>query len=102
MPGSYGATITVSDPGAVNDPQTIDVTLVIQTVSCDFAPQDGDVDQEDFGHLQACLSQPGAAPAAGCADADLDADHDVDQDDFGIFQQCVSGPNRLADKTCDD
>ena len=45
---------------------------------------DGDVDQEDFGWFQACITGAGVAqndPA--CLDARFDDDEDVDQDDFG-------------------
>jgi hypothetical protein len=54
---------------------------------------DGDVDQEDFGQFQACLSGSGTAYGPGCQDADLDGDDDVDQDDFGVFRLCLGGPN---------
>ncbi|UCD28002.1 MAG: hypothetical protein JSV03_13015, partial [Planctomycetota bacterium] len=50
----------------------------------DFEP-DGDVDQEDFGYLQICLSGAGSLPVSGCQNADLDRDLDVDLDDFLIF-----------------
>jgi hypothetical protein len=53
---------------------------------------DNDVDQQDFGHLQACLSGSGMAPGPGCEDADLDIDGDVDQDDFAAFRACMGGP----------
>jgi len=63
--------------------------------------QDKDVDQTDFGFLQACMTGAGKGPpAGGCGKADLDFDHDVDQDDFGIFQACSSGPAVQADPTC--
>ena len=64
--------------------------------------RDGDVDMEDFGHFQACLTGAGIAPAGPCTDADLERDDDVDQDDFSILQGCLSGANVIADKTCDD
>jgi Dockerin type I domain len=55
--------------------------------------RDGDVDQEDFGLFQACLSGSGVAVAAGCADADLDGDGDVDQADLDAFRACFRGAN---------
>ncbi|UCD30146.1 MAG: hypothetical protein JSV03_06660, partial [Planctomycetota bacterium] len=55
---------------------------------------DGDVDQEDFGIFQACISGSGSLYAPGCADADLDKDSDVDLNDFTIFQSCMAGPNQ--------
>ena len=65
--------------------------------------QDGDVDQEDFGRFQACLTGS-AVPVIdpNCLDANLDGDSDVDQDDFGIFQRCISGANVPADPACAD
>ncbi len=58
----------------------------------DFEP-DGDVDQEDFGHLQACFSGSAQPPMPGCGNADLDRDGDVDQDDFVLFESCMAGPD---------
>jgi hypothetical protein len=55
---------------------------------------DGDVDQDDFGHFQRCLSGSGQAPPAGCADADLDVDGDVDGTDLTLFAACLSGAGR--------
>lgn len=52
---------------------------------------DGDVDQEDFGTFQACLSGSSVPFEAGCEKADLHTDQDVDLDDFGIFQACMNG-----------
>jgi hypothetical protein len=64
---------------------------------------DGDVDQEDFGRLQACFSGAGAAQDdPWCADVKLDSDEDVDQDDLGIFQGCRSGADIPADPGCAD
>ena len=63
--------------------------------------RDGDVDQEDFGHFQACLNRPGVAQDDPlCASARLDGDDDVDQDDFGIFQACMSGANQRVSWEC--
>ncbi|UCD29397.1 MAG: immunoglobulin domain-containing protein [Planctomycetota bacterium] len=56
---------------------------------------DGDVDQEDFGHLQLCMSGIGIPQTdPDCQDADFDDDTDVDQGDFNIFENCMSGSNR--------
>ncbi|MBP7935667.1 MAG: hypothetical protein KA354_13555 [Phycisphaerae bacterium] len=62
---------------------------------------DGDVDQEDFGHLQACLSgsrDPQNDPR--CADAHLDRDSDVDQQDLAVFRRCSSGAAYRPDSSC--
>ncbi len=63
---------------------------------------DRDVDQSDFGHLQACMGGAVVLPAVGCEDADLDFDDDIDQDDFGVFQVCHSGPTVPANPGCTD
>lgn len=62
---------------------------------------DGDVDQVDFAHFQACRS--GAElekndPA--CIDAHLDGDSDVDLEDLGIFQRCIGGADVPAVSGC--
>ena len=59
------------------------------------------MDQEDFGHLQACYTGVGVDQNdPDCQWARLDDDRDVDLDDFGIFQGCMSGPNVPADPDC--
>ena len=62
---------------------------------------DGDVDQDDFATLQACISGVGGV-AAGCECFNHDGDSDVDQDDWEAFEECASGPDVPADETCDD
>jgi len=64
--------------------------------------RDGDVDQANFGRLQACLSGSGVVYLPGCELADLQSDGDVDQDDLMIFRRCMSGANVLADPNCAD
>jgi len=64
---------------------------------------DLDVDQEDFGHFQACLTgdgKPQTGPA--CTDAKLDGDTDVDAADFAKFLICMSGPGIHAAVDCAD
>jgi len=56
--------------------------------------KDLDVDQEDFGKFQACMSGNGLQFETGCQDANLDGDIDVDIDDFVIFQSCMAGANQ--------
>ncbi|GMU24419.1 MAG: hypothetical protein AMXMBFR13_44930 [Phycisphaerae bacterium] len=100
--GTYNATIVVSDPNSVNDPQAISVSVTVRSVLPDF-DCDGDVDQADFGYFQKCFSTAGGlAPPAGCGDADLDGDVDVDQADLVIFRGCQSGENVPANPACDD
>jgi alpha-glucosidase len=63
--------------------------------------QDGDVDQTDFGHLQACITGMNVTPPpTDCADSDLDLDEDVDSEDLGIFRDCASGPDIPFDTDC--
>ena len=59
----------------------------------------GDVDQEDFGHIQACVAGY-AAVAESCADADLSGDRHVNRNDLGVFQGCMSGAHVPTDPDC--
>jgi len=66
--------------------------------------RDGDVDLEDFGVFQVCLTGP-AIPQTdpACQEANLDTDggdNDVDQSDLVIFLRCLSGANHGADPNC--
>jgi choice-of-anchor C domain-containing protein len=73
-----------------------------QQVASDF-DGDGDVDQSDLGHAQACMTGPGGGPPeAGCEDADLDGDGDVDEGDIELLDACFSGPSVPADPRCQD
>jgi hypothetical protein len=64
---------------------------------------DGDVDLEDFGHLQECMSGSGRPQTdPDCRVADLDDDNDVDLADFNILADCMSGTNLPANPACDD
>ncbi len=54
---------------------------------------DGDVDMDDFAHLQVCLSgrvTPQTDP--NCFNARLAGDLDVDFEDVTLFLECLSGP----------
>jgi len=68
-------------------------TFTTVSVAADF-DGDGDVDQEDFGYFQRCMSGFGVALDPGCEDADLNGDGDVDFEDFAVFQTCMSGPGQ--------
>ncbi len=75
-------------------------TLTVTGQPGDF-DDDDDVDQEDFGHFQTCLTGPASGPPPpGCEDANLDGDNDVDNDDFSIFHACMSGANVPGDPNC--
>lgn len=60
---------------------------------------DLDVDQSDFGHLQACRSVIGPI-APGCRSADLDRDGDIDSDDVQRFIACASRAAVPANPGC--
>ena len=81
---------------------TFDNVVVTELRPCDF-DHDGDVDQSDFGHMQACLSGPGVAQTnPACADARLDSDTDVDWNDVGKFFRCRTAPGVPSDRSCLD
>lgn len=80
---------TISVPGPNETP-----------VSADF-DGDGDVDQEDFGHIQSCLTGSGGGPVApDYENAVLDGDTDVDNGDLDVFVNCISGADVLAEPEC--
>ncbi len=64
---------------------------------------DTDVDQEDFGWFQGCLSGLDI-PAATipCLCGDFDGDGDVDGGDVSAFVGCMRGPDIPADPACAD
>ncbi|HSW46233.1 MAG TPA: retropepsin-like aspartic protease [Phycisphaerae bacterium] len=82
------------------DPSLEYEVLVPPVTDCDF-DDDGDVDMEDFGVFQRCLSGPDTVQnEPACAGAKLDADSDVDAGDMAIFSGCLSGPNVPAAGGC--
>jgi hypothetical protein len=95
--GTYRFKLNVVDRADVT---TATVTVGVLWVPGDF-DTDGDVDQDDFGHFQACLTGP-AIPVTDpeCTDANFDGDNDVDQDDFSLFEQCMTGANQPGDPNC--
>jgi hypothetical protein len=86
------------DPG----PHTLSAVFTARLVAPDF-DFDTDVDMEDLGHLQACLTGQGVSQNDPfCRDARLDSDEDVDPDDLQILLGCLSGASIPADPACDD
>ncbi len=85
-----------------------EVALTFTPAPCNSPPMDadgdGDVDQEDFGVVQACVTGDGDPDGAfvpgNCHCFDVDDDFDVDQPDLDAFAQCASGPTVPADPTC--
>ncbi len=61
---------------------------------------DFDLDQSDFGTLQACLSGQKNPFEAGCEDADLDHDGDADIYDVAKFQLCATGAGITPQASC--
>lgn len=86
--GTYVLKLTASD-SELSDEDTVTITVNPAT-SPDF-DGDADVDQEDFGLFQTCLTGSAQATGPGCAMADLDDDGDVDQADFSRFCECLGG-----------
>ncbi len=92
--------------GGLVYPQSAEAAKVFFTTAAgppgDF-DLDEDVDQADYGRLQACLSGSAVSqndPA--CEPAKLDDDADVDQADLVAFLGCLSGPGEPADPACAD
>ncbi len=78
-----------------------DQFVLYRYVKPDF-DRDGDVDETDLDHFEACASAPGIEQTdPSCLNADFDDDSDVDQSDFGVLQRCFSGSDGLPDPTCD-
>ena len=61
---------------------------------------DGDVDQSDFGQMQACLTGGFEWVAGECGDADLDEDGHVDETDLQVFGSCRGGAGVPIDPGC--
>lgn len=54
---------------------------------------DGDVDQADFGVLQACITGIDSMPLGVCACLDRVKDGKIDSEDLVAFEKCATGPN---------
>ena len=100
-PGLYVGHIQVADPNASNPSQTVTVNLTVKSAPGDF-DGDLDVDQADYGRLQACFADSQAPIPPNCADADLNGSTHVDAADLVAFLQCVTGPEIPADPLCAD
>jgi uncharacterized protein (DUF362 family) len=99
-PGTYTGTIEVADPLAYNPRESIRVSLVVTGYDADY-DNDGDVDQEDFAHIQACLTGNLVTQAdPACLDTRMDGDSDVDELDVSVFARCLGGPGIPADPCC--
>lgn len=96
--GDYLASLTVTDNDGLTNSVSVEIAVMPQPGDFD---DDLDVDQEDFGRFQACLTGI-AVPVTdpNCLYADLEGDNDVDQGDFAIFLRCLSGASVPADPAC--
>lgn len=79
---------TAADSGRIDN---IRVLGTMPTWARADVDDDDDVDQEDFGHFQQCLSGNASAYGPDCEDMDFDGDGDVDKEDFGVFLPCLGG-----------
>lgn len=62
---------------------------------------DGDVDQSDFGALQACLTGDDVLVTdPACQALDLDHDDHISDDDLWLFRDCLTGEGIQADPAC--
>ncbi len=100
-PGNFTVSLTVTGPGGSDTEAEPDyITVSPSAYDGDF-DNDDDVDQEDFGFFQACLTGAGVSQTLPeCEPAHLDEDGDVDQSDFAIFQFCFSGANVTPPPEC--
>jgi hypothetical protein len=97
--GTYRCVVSAACGDATSNGATLTITGP-PTIPGDF-DLDDDVDQEDFGHLQECLSGasvPQDRPE--CQDAKFDGDGDVDENDAIMFWGCMSGANVPGDPGC--
>jgi hypothetical protein len=96
---TYSYTVSAYDAAGNNSAQSSPPATATTVPPGDF-DKDGDVDQEDFGYLQACLDGLEEPHVAGCQDADLNHDTFVEQRDFNLFLQCFSGPGVPVEPDC--
>jgi hypothetical protein len=66
---------------------------VMLLATADF-DDDDDVDQQDFGFLQLCLSGLQVSLSPGCEAADLNGDGFLTTDDVTVFLTCMGGPDQ--------
>ncbi len=100
-PGFYVGHVLVADPNAYNPLENLTVNLTVLSAPGDF-DGDTDVDQADYGGLQACYAGPTAPIPPDCGVADLNASGHVDAGDLVAFIGCVTGPEIPADPFCAD
>ena len=98
--GVHLASLTVTDNDGLTNTASVEIAVALQPGDFDY---DLDVDQEDFGRFQACLSGfqvPQDDPA--CVWAKLSGNNYVDQNDLTLFLQCMTGAGVLGNPACAD
>jgi hypothetical protein len=98
-PGVYRIGLVIWDTSgrAAHDERSLSI---LPSVPGDF-DRDQDVDQDDYGHLQRCLTGYWVSPIdPACQDTDLDGNGWVDRSDILVFQKCMTGPNVTGDPNC--
>jgi PKD repeat protein len=99
LPGQYTVSLTVMGPGGTST-RTRSAYIEARPSPGDL-DGDNDVDLDDFGRLQRCLTGPGSAQTSpSCRFTDLDGDLDVDRYDVNLFIGCMSGAGIAADPSC--
>ncbi len=97
--GNYRCVVTAGCGTATSNEAALTVTTPPRAMA-DF-DGDEDVDLDDFGHLQACLTGLGIAVTdPQCLNADLDGSGYIDNTDLFKFMLCVSGADIPADVYC--
>ena len=77
--------------------------LVLYTEPSPVRPDvdaDGDVDMQDFGFVQGCVTAMGQTLPANCLEADFNNDGYVTADDLAKVVQCLSGAHVPAAASC--
>jgi hypothetical protein len=86
---------------AVNILDRPSLTLIFTAPARGDFDLDGDIDLDDFAHLQACLTGRNVAQQNdACQNARLDADTDVDTDDVTLLRACLRGAGVPPDPGC--
>lgn len=95
----YYALFAFDDSGNYSVARTINA---LPSGPADF-DRDGDVDQDDFGAFQACMTGMAVPqPDPICEPGMLDGDEDVDGDDLLVFLNCAMGAGIPASPACAD
>jgi uncharacterized membrane protein len=96
--GDYTVILSIEGNGSNSLTRTGYISVVPQPGDFD---DDLDVDQEDFGKMQGCLTgSNNVQPDPACRRARMDADADVDADDLVLFARCFGEPGVPAEFGC--